>query len=1132
MQTQPLGRIASGRMIPTLCCAVGALLSGCNSTVSPDYGTNDPGSVVQDPDTGRYFIVDASAGGAGNEVRIARLAWGRLLDVYGLDSSGARVLMNMDYLVGPDLVSDNVNFIVETSPVTAEQSLIILKDVQDTSVNGGRDQFYYHLKAAEAGLKPIDDTGISGSGLFTMVPRNATIMIQFDDLMDASTLDQQTLRMLTGSPSVIPYEARVFVDPNHGDLADFDGSSGDEFYSTRVFIDMTISELESFENNPPLPVNAVGLPASVDASLSNAQFRIPTRTDVIMGQDHLLTNPTGHPLATNTNGTVDYTSSTWDITRSVRSGGTFSQTGDPDNGFLPDQLDPQVVGEQFGSIASLPISLNPPPAGDGTQFLLPSFVFQSIFCAQTPNTGDLITQSGGVFAEVMEPAAPQSGGTANNIKVRLLAYPSLWDSPGLDGPLEWVNNAVGPASFLSPYDPSADVGTETCFVHLFPAAPNREAPTTNVAPSTIYTLRFSEPMDPVSVTAFDAFTLTRESTPVASYDYVVGAVNNSNDVQSFTFAPDMPLAHGTGQSEDYFISLLASSASANGPTDLSGNALTVALPQITLTLDPTAGPQLNGGRVSRYSNQDEEAPIGNANQGPIPEWAGQISFNFNSVNGAGRETISPRAVSRFQGFADRQNLMITPMSTTAILPGFVQSPLSNMGSKTQYLWRFLDLGFDLYDIFLTQGKPMAEQYFSGFNVDVEGLNWSPIGAQVIVDQFPQFEIRLSHGLFTPDEYVIPPPVNLPAFPTTGLGDIFDNNLLDSTNDPQKIVHPKVSGYTLNPGDMYASSASLSLMPFPLNRSGDPSSYKYYTYRDTSIQSRGGPEGWGVYPVQWHNLTSVSLPYINCVGTPPPTPVPYPYYAPDNVQTVGLPLLMEFRCWQSPGAQGLNRFDTSQAINVSTKPYFRAFSTGGVDSTQQNVVVDPSLEIRANGGFNPGSAPPGQPQFGLDNEVYIGAVDFVVRVSRAVSIWFPATNPDNPGGNPFLAKFGQYVLEPPLKDQPVGTNITASFRGATNVVAGSEPIQDAYELDIYGDHYIETVTDCFPDFGTEYPAIDHNNDPLKLNTPIAFLNNDTRWYDDPSLINGSSYYQVRLSFTSNTQTGQVAELSAFALTWSQ
>ena len=68
--------------------------------------------------------------------------------------------------------------------------------------------------------------------------------------------------------------------------------------------------------------------------------------------------------------------------------------------------------------------------------------------------------------------------------------------------------------------------------------------------------------------------------------------------------------------------------------------------------------------------------------------------------------------------------------------------------------------------------------------------------------------------------------------------------------------------------------------------------------------------------------------------------------------------------------------------------------------------DPELEDIANGGFNPNSTPnPGAPTFGQDNQFYIGALDFVVRVSRAHSVWF-----DTQG----LSQFAGAVIDPPAR----------------------------------------------------------------------------------------------------------------------
>ena len=98
--------------------------------------------------------------------------------------------------------------------------------------------------------------------------------------------------------------------------------------------------------------------------------------------------------------------------------------------------------------------------------------------------------------------------------------------------------------------------------------------------------------------------------------------------------------------------------------------------------------------------------------------------------------------------------------------GGVVDPLSRYGSKTQFLWRYSDVGFDL--LFPDTGLLDS----TGLNVDVEGLNWAPFGGQVVVDSFPNFEIRLSHGAWLPDE--LPNIVLQPVFPLSGVVQIFEN----------------------------------------------------------------------------------------------------------------------------------------------------------------------------------------------------------------------------------------------------------------------------------------------------------------------------------------------------------------------
>ena len=63
------------------------------------------------------------------------------------------------------------------------------------------------------------------------------------------------------------------LDPNHG------GVIGDEFHSTRVIVDCTISEVEAASFPIPLVPNSDGLPPSeLNTPQPNVSVRIPTRT--------------------------------------------------------------------------------------------------------------------------------------------------------------------------------------------------------------------------------------------------------------------------------------------------------------------------------------------------------------------------------------------------------------------------------------------------------------------------------------------------------------------------------------------------------------------------------------------------------------------------------------------------------------------------------------------------------------------------------------------------------------------------------------------------------------------------------------------------------------------------------------
>ena len=223
-------------------------------------------------------------------------------------------------------------------------------------------------------------------------------------------------------------------------------------------------------------------------------------------------------------------------------------------------------------------------------------------------------------------------------------------------------------------------------------------------------------------------------------------------------------------------------------------------------------------------------------------------------------------------------------------------------------------------------------------------------------------------------------------------------------------------------------------------------------------------------------------------------------------TVGLPLLMEFRCYPDAQAFGLNGFKVNIALNSSARPAFRAYSTGGVLANGSLFKIDPDNEPNARGGIVNGN-PTG---FGseIDPVFYLGQADFVVRVNRIHTIWLDTVQ--------FTAQFQAPVVEPQAALQPAGTQVLVALRGATNVTNGAippggvAPRGNAAAYDPYGDPRAAVVVPN--NFTVTYP-LGPNNIP------------DNTWKSDPSLLNNLRFVQARITLISNPSTMLSPELTA-------
>lgn len=934
------------------------VLASCDSAVDAAFHPADSLEAVIDP----------HHGGVAEGIRVAEVSWGRLVDVYAVGAAAEdRVLVAEDLVVGPDIRSDGRTFAVDTDPITAITSVTVLHPM-------GSSAFDVAWKRLEGGLVPISEKSLDPGELppFPSVPRDAAIVVRFDDLIDPSTVSTSSVQILVGTPPSESFPARVFVDGHD---------------STRVILDTTISRVEALEGAVPIAVRPSGLPPSETSGIPNVALVVSD-----------------------------------DVVRAMRSG----SRDDAHHGLLADVDPPRIVGVQAVTIDAVA-----PDSQGGPQDYVVNLTYSRPACAVAAHMRDvLVTPTS--MAVVMRTSNPPVVGQLVRVHVRVLAGPPP---------------STGLASLESVYRPPLDAGRAACFVRFDPT--ESTPPNHRVSPDARVVLRFSEPMDPATVSALENVTITRTPSNSGPRDRVSALALPNVTQNEFHLAPAVAFDHAAGVSETYFLNV---GAGPGGPRDLAGNPLRDALPLVPFHLDPAALTRVTENYVFRFESTDED---GNG----FPELRGQFLYDLTEG------LIRPRSVSRFAAVADRTQAVPARMFT---VPFGVQTPLSALGSRLHAVWRYCDVGMALFDE-------------SFMNVDVEGLAWAPVGGSVVADDYNLFEISLAHSGFLPDE-LISPLTLLPQYPNSGIVTTFAQNALDPVADPLRVVHPRQRGYTVNPADRFTATTGTQMMPWPLNRGLPPDQFVYYTWRDTAIQTKKAPNGAGAEMGIVVDTTGM--------GT---AGVPYPA---GQVPTIGLPLLMEFKCFPDATALGLNSLDVNVAINSSTRPNFRAHSTGGMNSSGVIVMRDPDLETVAQGGFSPTSVPPGQPTLPADNTFHIGQMDLVVRVSRVHSVWIDSGLVN--------VSFAPPIIEPAPADQPVGTQVQLAFRGATAAIPLVQG--DASNLDPYGDS-----------FGA--PG-------------VTYLNGDPTWKSSPAQVNGARLVQVRASFVSNAVTGDIPRMTAMGLAFYQ
>jgi hypothetical protein len=1034
--------------------------------------------------------------------------------------------------VGQQVVGDGTLFRLETNPITERNELTIIADEDGESVAPGdsltqREKFALLFDTIKDSAPTIAPTGTDATFVppFPLVPRNAALSVQFSDLLDHSRITRDTVRLAVGSPPLTGFEARVIPDLNHGAFV-----SG-LFHTTRVLIDTTVSQFEG--GGVALALNSVGMPAGPGAGVINAAIRIPTRPDASIGQFIVIRNRTGGLVQFTDNGPTQ-DNATQDVVRAFRTG----SPSDPNNGFLRDDESPTIRGVQPVTLPSTPQvtaadeSLGdivaPAQPGLNDRVFLAAIDFSTAACAQTPAVGDFLIVNGAtvpeIFAVVTRPAAPPQGSVALDVRVRLVR-----DAGADEADLDLLASEFAAAvtgRFESSFRSGPGVVPE-CFLQISP--PPGLPPTGEVSTKPRISVRFSEPMDPESVLPFDNFRLDRESTPPTPDQVVIGTVTADPTLREFRFATVTALNHtAAASSRTYFFNVVGG---ADGITDLAGNPLLEALPPaVPITVSAGQPMKSTGGIALRFHVFNEFGlDDGAMTPTPFPEVRdGQIQRDIDAGVLLPREvqrgslTVTPAIVS-LGTFSPSVNCgsILTPAATA--------TPFHPLGSRMMTLWRYCDLGMGLFDE-------------DTINIDVEGLSWTPLGGTVSTAFFSKFEIELAHSAQLPDGGSNAAPG---AFPNSGLNKQYDSNVLNDPDNTPRVVHPRDRGYLVTPTDVFMGADGQVMAPYPLNRDVPASQFRYYTWRDTAILGQGGNMGGGTEPIDWLTTSAltggVCLDAQNSTGDLMNGVFPQTIHNPGQVPSIGLPLLMDFKCFPEPvGASNIpSTFFTDTGLGALLfQPFFRLFSTGGFTASGQPVTKNPDAELSATGGLNndtlslfpltdcptgnpvPQGAPiPGN---GADNVAYFGQLDYVRRISRTYTRWF-----DTGATLASFPRFSMPIVEPAPGDQPTGTAVVLAFRGADSV-SGAD-ITNASFLDEYGDPFNGRVFVTDNMMTCNDPSDDIFTTITSDVVPV-FTNGDNTWKDDISEIDGSRFFQVRITFVSNAATMPplTPELSSLAV----
>ena len=166
-------------------CTGGGSSGGGGGSSTPEHSN---GSIVLNAVTGHKFVAEVDTNATTQGLVLAETYWGRIVDVYQETAPGVVTAtpVIVDFVIGDDILGETDQYELRRDPLTERERLTIKFPAGVPTQQEIDDHFQSVLASSEANLQVVLQKSLDPSELppFTAIPRNAAMVLRFNELLD------------------------------------------------------------------------------------------------------------------------------------------------------------------------------------------------------------------------------------------------------------------------------------------------------------------------------------------------------------------------------------------------------------------------------------------------------------------------------------------------------------------------------------------------------------------------------------------------------------------------------------------------------------------------------------------------------------------------------------------------------------------------------------------------------------------------------------------------------------------------------------------------------------------------------------------------------------------------------------